>query len=156
LMENAPWYFEDLILGEVYETRSREISQRDVENFGEVEGARTSTHRDPQAGKESLWGKMTVHGLLTLSISFGLAVDPRFYPTALALLSVSWTFHAPAVVGDELRVRWHISEKKLTRNPARGIVVRSLEVLNQEDVIVASGTVVNLWARRPDAGCDDS
>jgi acyl dehydratase len=150
-MEIRPWYFEDWIIGEVYETPPRKVAEHDVANFGEVEGAKTATHLDPEAARGTVWGKMTLHGLLTLSIAFGLAIDARFSGTALALLSVSWTFHAPAFVGDELHVRWYVAEKRPTRNPARGILVRSLEVLNKDDVVIASGAVVNLWARRADA-----
>lgn len=151
-MSGERWYFEDWIVGEVYKTPRRKITQSDVLNFAEVEGAKTATHLDPEAAKSTMWGKMTIHGLLTLSAAFGLAIDSRFQDTALALLSVSWTFHAPVFIGDELRVQWSIVEKKPTRDPARGILIRALQVLNSEDILVCSGTVVNLWARRPNDG----
>ena len=35
----------------------------------EIDGADGRMHRDAQYAKETVWGKLTVHGLLTLSIA---------------------------------------------------------------------------------------
>jgi acyl dehydratase len=70
-----------------------------------------------------------------------------FEGTALAFLDLTWQFHAPVVVGDSIRVRWWVSEKRETSKPERGVITRSIDVL-VGDVKVCSGTMTSLWSRR--------
>jgi acyl dehydratase len=70
-----------------------------------------------------------------------------FEGTALAFLDMTWKFHAPIVVGDSIRVRWWVSEKRETRKPERGVITRSIEVYDG-DVLACTGTMTSLWSRR--------
>jgi acyl dehydratase len=142
-------YFEDWALEEVYETPARKISVRDVEAFGAIEGSKSPMHLDPNYASQTIWDRMTVHGLLTVSIAAGLmGASGRFDGTAMAFMELNWRFHAPVYVDDEIRVCWWVSDKRPTRNRSRGVITRSIEVLNQDDVRVCSGTMVTLWSRR--------
>jgi acyl dehydratase len=151
LVTGTGLYYEDWEIGHRYETRARTITIADIEHFGEVEGAKSPMHLDPEYAKQTIWGRMTIHGLLTMSVAAGMMGESGlFYGTALAFLNLTWAFHAPAFVGDELRVRWWVSDKKPTSKPSRGIVTRTIEVVNQDDLVVCSGTMATLWSRRED------
>jgi acyl dehydratase len=145
-----PLYFEDWEIGKVYETAARTMTRRDFELFAEVEGHKAAMHLDEEyATQHSVFGRLTAHGLLTLGMSAGLMGDMGLFDgTALAFLSLTWEFHAPVCLGDAIRVRWWVSSKRPTSKPERGVVVRDMEVLNQDDVKVASGTMTTLWSTR--------
>jgi acyl dehydratase len=144
-----PHYYEDWVIGHVYETRVREVLESESRLHAEIDGADGAMHRDPEYAKQTVWGKLTVHGLLTLSIASGLMQEMGLFDgTALALLDIGCRYLAPVSVGDQIRVRWWVEELKPTKQPERGIVTRRFDVLNQNDEIVSSGHATALWKRR--------
>jgi len=147
-----PLYYEDLELDRIYETAAREVTRHDFELFAEVEGHKAAMHLDEEyATKHSVFGRLTAHGLLTLGMSAGLMGDMGLFDgTALAFLSLTWEFHAPVCLGDQIHVKWWVSSKRPTSKPGRGVIVRDMEVLNQDDLKVCSGTMTTLWTMRSD------
>lgn len=144
-----PHYFEDWEIGRVYETGSRTITQEDVDHFNVVEGYASDLHNDPEVAKSSIFGDVTVHGLIILVIASGLMARMRMFDgPALAFLGLNWTFLDPARVGDTLSVRWWVGSKRLTSKPGRGIIVRNIEVLKQDGKIACTGEMTSLWACR--------
>ncbi|MGH2947709.1 MAG: MaoC family dehydratase [Solirubrobacteraceae bacterium] len=146
----TPMYYEDWEIDRIYETASRPVTQELAERFGEIEGAQSPLHLDEEyARTQSVFGRLTVHGLLTVSMAAGMMGEMGMFDgTALAFLELSWKYHEPVCVGDTISVRWWVSEKRPTSRPERGVVVRSIEVVNQDDVKVCSGTMTTLWSRR--------
>jgi acyl dehydratase len=61
--------------------------------------------------------------------------------TAIAFLEVSsWKFEAPLFIGDTIRVKIRVAEKKPSRSKSdRGIVKLFLEVVNQDGQTAQSG-----------------
>jgi acyl dehydratase len=149
-MATTPLYYEDWELDRVYETREREITEADASHFAEVEGAKAPMHLDEEYAKaHSVFGKLTVHGLLTVSMAAGLMGEMGLFDgTALAFLNLTWDFHEAVCVGDRIRVRWWVSEKRPTSKPERGVIVRTMEVLNHDGVKMCSGTMTTLWSMR--------
>ena len=147
-------YYEDWEIGKRYETRPRAVTLDDVTRFGEIEGSKSPMHLDPEYAKQTVWGRMSIHGLLILSIATGLMGESGlFHGTALAFLGLTWDFRNAVFVGDQVRVRWWVSEKRPTSKPGRGVLTRSIEVLNQEDVVCCTGTMSTLWSIR-DTGAE--
>ena len=143
-------YYEDWVLGQVYETPPRVVSEADAAHFGEIEQYRGPLHNDPEAAKASIFGEMTVHGVLPIAMAFGMMGAMGLYDhSALAFLGMSWRYHGPIRVGDALRVRWSVRERRPTSRPGRGVIVRDVEVVNQDEVKVCSGDITSLWAFRP-------
>ena len=102
-------YYEDWVIGQVYETGPRAVTEADVVHFGEVEQYRGPLHNDPEAAKASIFGDLTVHGVMPIAMSFGMMGAMGLYDhSALAFLGMSWKYHAPVRVGDTLRVRWWV------------------------------------------------
>jgi acyl dehydratase len=145
-------YYEDWEVGKVYETRARTVTLEDVNGFGKIEGSMSPMHLDPEYAKQTVWGKMSIHGVLTVSIAAGLMGESGLFSgTALAFLDLTWQFRNAIFVEDQVRARWWISSKKPTSKPGRGLLTRSIEVLNQDDVVCCTGTMTTLWSMR-DAG----
>jgi acyl dehydratase len=146
----TPMYFEDWQVGHVYETAEREVSLELARRFGEIEGSQSPLHLDEDyARNESVFGALTAHGLLTISMAAGMMGEMgMFEDTALAFLGMTWQFHAPIVIGDRIRVRWWVGEKRETRKGDRGIVTREMEVL-VGDTVTCTGTMTTLWKKRP-------
>ena len=143
-------YYEDWVPGRLYETAPRTVTQADVDHFGEVEQHRGPLHNDPEAAKSSVFGDLTVHGVLPIAMAFGMMGAMGLYDhSALAFLGMTWKYHAPVRVGDTLKVRWSVREKRLTSKPGRGVIVRDVKVVNQKDELVCSGDLTSLWAFRP-------
>jgi len=147
-----PHFYEDWVIGKVYETGSRTITQSDMDHFGHVEGHRSPLHNDPEFAKETIWGALTVHGVLIIAMASGLMGRMQMFDgAALAFLGMTWKFLGPVMVGDTLRVRWWIKEKRPTSKPGRGVIVREIQVLNQNDAIVCTGDMTSLWSMRTPA-----
>ena len=146
-------YYEDWEIGKVYETAEREVTQRDAELFAEVEGHKAPMHLDETYAREqSVFGKLTVHGLLTLSMATGMMGEMGLFDgTALAFLDMTWKFQEPVCVGDRIRVRWWVASKRPTSKAGRGIIVREIEAINQDNAKVCSGTMTTLWSMRSES-----
>lgn len=144
-----PMYFEDWKIGEVFETAERVVTSELAHAFGEIEGSKGALHLDEEfARTQSIFGALTAHGLLTLSMAAGMMGESgMFEGTGLAFLDLTWKFHAPVVIGDSIRVRWWVASKKETSKPERGVITREIEVYNG-DVLACTGTMTSLWARR--------
>lgn len=143
-------YYEDWEIGKVYETAEREVTPHLAELFGEIEGHKAPMHLDEEYAKtQSVFGKLTAHGLLTLAMTAGMMGEMGLYDgTALAFLGLTWTFHEPVCVGDTIHVRWWVSSKRPTSKPDRGIVVRDMEVMLADGTKACSGTMTTLWTIR--------
>lgn len=145
----TPKYFEDWEIGEVFETAEREVTVELARRFGEIEGSQDPLHLDEEyARTQSVFGALTAHGLLTVSMAAGMMGEMgMFGGTALAFLDLTWKFHAPVVIGDRIRVRWWVADKRETSKPDRGVITREIEVLVGETK-ACSGTMTSLWSRR--------
>jgi acyl dehydratase len=145
----TPLYYEDLEVGRIYVTGRREVTPALVGAFAAVEGGGGALHNDPASAPTSIWGQMTVHGILTVSIAVGLmTATGLFEGTVLAMLETTCRFPAPLSVGDEVQVKWWIGSKRLTAHPSRAVVVREFAVLGRGGTTVCEGSVTSLWAAR--------
>lgn len=68
----------------------------------------------------------------------------------LAMLGIDdWRFLRPVKFGDTIHVRMTIVEARERSKPDRGILRRSVEVLNQRGESVQEGHITSLCLRRP-------
>jgi acyl dehydratase len=135
-------YFNDWTISEEFSTPTRTITETDVVMFAAMSGDYNELHTSAEATRHNQFGQRIAHGLLVLSISHGLLFRTGFLDqTAIAFLSVdNWKFQAPVFFGDTIRVKFKVSDKKESKSKAdRGVVTLSLEVVNQNDVVVQSG-----------------
>ena len=143
-------YFEDFQLGDVVLTPARTVTQADVMDFARLSGDFNPLHTDPEFARGTPMGRPVAHGLLALSIATGLSADTgQLTGSALAFLGLDeWRFKAPVFYGDAIRLRWMVTDKRLASNGKAGVLKRTLEIINQDDTVVQSGTFTTLVRTR--------
>ena len=73
--------FEDLELGDTFNTPSREIQLEDINHFADFTGDHFYAHTDEEAARKNpFFDGRVAHGYLIVSFAAGLFVDPDFGP----------------------------------------------------------------------------
>jgi acyl dehydratase len=141
-------YWDEIAVGEEYESPGRTVTETDIVLFAGVSGDYNVLHTDAEFMKASSFGERIAHGLLGLSIQAGLLTRAMPPYATLAFGALRWKFKAPIKIGDTIRVRARVTTKKETR-PDRGLVVLHRTVLNQRDEVVQEGETDLIVERRP-------
>lgn len=133
-------YYEDLEVGEEFLTPGRTITEADVVTYAGFSGDYNPLHTDEEFARTTVFGRRILHGPAAFCIATGLVARLGLVDgTALAFLGMTWDLKAPVFIGDTIRVRERVLEKRLTRKPGRGIVTFEVEILNQRGESVQSG-----------------
>src|SRR5215218_426752 len=122
-------------------SQGRTITDADILAWAGLVHDFTSLHVDAELMRESLFGRPIAHGYIALNLSIGLFFPEhrQWYAPDGQDASVGWTqvrFLAPVFVGDTLRCRRTVA----ATDPAAGEMTHLVEVLNQDDVVVVSGS----------------
>lgn len=142
-------YFEDIQVGDEYVSPGRTVTEADIVAFAGLSGDYNVLHTDAEYMKTSIFGERIAHGLLGLSISSGLGARAVVRPFAtIAFLGLRWRFKGPIKIGDTIKVRMRVSEKKETSKPDRGIITVQRSVLNQRGELVQEGDTELMIERR--------
>lgn len=140
LARSGGLYFEEFAVGDVTESVGRTITEADVVNFAALSGDWNLIHTDAEYSKAQMFGQRVAHGLLVLSIASGLAVRLGFMEdTVIAFRGLEWKFARPVFIGDTVRLRVTVDEKKVMARLGGGLVNFKLDVLNQKDEVVQRG-----------------
>lgn len=136
-----PYFFEDLSVGQEFETARRTVTETDLMVFAMLSSDWNAVHTDALAAGESEFGGRIVHGALGLMITTGLLQrSGMFEGSAVALLSFSdWVFDRPLRVGDTVFTRLRIAGLRRTSREDRGVINRELELVNQDGDVVQHG-----------------
>src|SRR3954453_3017 len=125
LISTTAKYFDDLDLGQTWETAARTITETDVVVFACWSGDNNPLHVNAEFAKSTQFGRRLFHGPGALSVAFGLEAALGWKAgTAIAFLSFDhWKMRAPVFIGDTLRVREEVTElKPSSSKPDRGVV----------------------------------
>lgn len=145
-------YFDDLIVGDSYQSPGRTVTEADVVNFAGVSGDFIQLHTDAEYCKDTHFCKRMAHGLLGMSIASGLSTRTDLIAgissTVIALLGMDWKFKAPIFIDDTIHVVLEVIEKRETSQPDRGIVVLARHIVNQHGDIVQQGQTPLMIRRR--------
>ena len=146
-------HFEDLRVGDRLTTHRRTVTEADIVNFGCISGDHFYAHFDEEAAKDSLFGKRVAHGYFVVSAAAGLFVDPAPGPVLANYGLENLRFIEPVGIGDTIQARVTVKkkiakEKRPDEDRATGVVVWDVEIVNQEDEIVALYDVLTLVERR--------
>lgn len=139
-------YFEAFAVGQTFVTSARTITETDIVNFAGMSGDYNQIHTDAHFAAQEGFGQRVAHGLLTMSIATGLAVQSGFIDgTVIAFREISgWKFSLPVFIGDTIHVHLEIMETKAMRRLGGGAVTLKVDVLNQEEKVVQRGSWVML------------
>ncbi|HEX2619662.1 MAG TPA: MaoC/PaaZ C-terminal domain-containing protein [Phototrophicaceae bacterium] len=141
------YYFEEIELGQIMHSQGRTITEADIVNFGNVTGDFNPLHFDAEMMKTSMFGQRIAHGMLVLSFAVGLGNQlGATLGTVLAFKGVNIEFRRPVFIGDTIRLRTTVTEKRESSKQPGGWVTQKVEVLNQRDEVVQEGSWSTLIA----------
>ena len=141
--------FDEIEPGLVFETGGITVTEGHILAFAGLSGDYNVLHTDAEYMKTSIFGERIAHGLLGLSISSGLGSRAVVRPFAtIAFMGLRWRFKGPIKIGDTIKVRMRVSDKKETSKPDRGIVTIQRYVLNQRGEVVQEGDTELMIERR--------
>ena len=142
-------YFDEIELGEEYESPGRTVTEADIVMFAGLSGDYNVLHTDAEFMKKSIFGERIAHGLLCLAIQSGLFSRATAPYATLALGGLRWKFKVPVKIGDTIRLQAKVIEKKDLEKPDRGLIVLERTVLNQRDEVVQQGQTDLIVQKRP-------
>ncbi|MGG5885703.1 MaoC family dehydratase [Falsiroseomonas sp. HC035] len=131
--------YEQVEPGLVIETGGITVTESHIIAFAGLTGDFFDIHMDDDYARDLGYPGRVAHGLLGLALCDGLKNRaPRKF-AAIVSLSWRWSFAGPILVGDRIAARITVLSKRLTRNPARGIVTMGFDLTNQRGEVVQKG-----------------
>jgi acyl dehydratase len=141
-------YYEEIEVGEQYESPGRTVTETDLVLFAGLSGDYNVLHTDAEFMKTSIFGERIAHGLLGLAIQSGLfSRSTKAYAT-LAFVGLRWKFKGPIKIGDTVRLRARVSAKRDGDKPDRGLITVQRTLVNQRGEIVQEGETDLLVEKR--------
>lgn len=131
--------FDELKVGDEWESPGRTVTEADVVNFAGVSGDFNPIHVDHHRALQEPFRKPVAHGLLGLAIASGLGTNAPRVDTMAFLCLLEWKFLQPIFFGDTIRVRTRVASLETRARGRRGIVTWHRSLLNQDDQTVQEG-----------------
>src|SRR5205814_6575185 len=104
-MADARRYFDDIQVGEEYESPGRTVTETDIVLFAGLSGDYNVLHTDAEFMKTSLFGERIAHGLLGLAIQSGLFSRATQAYATIAFVGLRWKFKSPIKIGDTIHLQ---------------------------------------------------
>ncbi len=138
--------FSTLMLGETFNSDSREVTLEDIETFGHFTGDTFYAHMDDEAAKANpFFPGRVAHGYLLLSFAAGLFVQPDPGPVLANTGLDNLRFLEPVSAGDSIKVRLTVKHKT-PRNDEYGEVRWHVTLTNQKSEAVAEYELLTMNA----------
>ena len=138
--------FEDLSIGDRWQSEPRTIEIRDIEQFAQLTGDHDRLHTDEEFASQGPFGKPVAHGMLGMSILAGLSSTAPLVQTAALIEVRNWSFCKPIFPGDTVRAVTEVVDLK-SHGRRHGQVHWYRQLLNQKGEKVQEGTLVTLVMR---------
>jgi acyl dehydratase len=148
----APLYFDDVQVGQEWESLGRTVTQADIVNFAGLSGDFNPIHMDHEFCKTTVFRQPIAHGLLILAMGSGLGLQHPAMRTLAFLELKEWKFLEPVFIGDTIRMRTKVLAKEERSRGKRGVITWQRTIVNQHGKPVEDGiflTLVEGRARRP-------
>ncbi|MGL4419460.1 MAG: MaoC family dehydratase [Gemmataceae bacterium] len=142
-------YFDDVEVGQEWESGGRTVTETDIVNFAGFSGDFNPIHIDHDYAESTPFRRPIAHGFGVFSIASGLGVHTPPMRTMALLMVREWFFRMPVFVGDTIRVKTRVVEKILRGRGKRGEIIWYRGILNQEGKVVQEGHMVTLVECRP-------
>ena len=150
--ERVSKYFEDLEVGDTFHSpRSVHMTREDIVRFATEWDPQLYHINEDSAGSSSV-GEIFASAFHTLAISQKLAHESGFFEILPVVgLGISdIRMPKPVLVGDSVRVRVTVQEKRPSNSrPGQGVVTNLTELINQDDEVVLSFSLSELVRMRP-------
>jgi 3-hydroxybutyryl-CoA dehydratase len=132
-------FFDDIQVGQEWESHGRTLTQGDIVNFAGISGDFNPIHMDHEFAKSTPYRQPIAHGLLILSMASGLGVNSPSMRTLAFTMIKEWQFKGPVFIGDTIHVRTKVLEVESRARGRRGVITWSRQVVNQAGKIVQEG-----------------
>jgi 3-hydroxybutyryl-CoA dehydratase len=131
--------YDQITPGLVFETGGITVGEAHILAFAGLTGDFFDIHMDEDYARDLGYPGRVAHGLLGLALTDGLKNRAPVRFAAIVSLNWRWSFTGPILIGDRIHARIAVLSKRLTKNPARGIVTLGFELLNQRSEVVQKG-----------------
>jgi 3-hydroxybutyryl-CoA dehydratase len=142
------WTFDDLVVGDEWETPRRTVTETDVVLFAGLSGDFNPLHVDHSSSQSGPFGRPVAHGLLGMSIATGLVSQAARIDTLALLAILEWRFLRPIAFGDTIHAVSRVESLEAHANGRRGVVTWQRRVLNQDGLLVQEGRTQTLVRAR--------
>jgi acyl dehydratase len=144
-------FFDDLAIGDEWESPGRTVTEADVVGFAGLSGDFNPLHLDHEAARSGPFGKPVAHGLLGLAIASGLASHSPRVETLAFLEIKEWKFLHPIQFGDTLRVITQVHALDPRARGRRGVVTWHRRLIDHQGKILQEGLTQTLVRGRAPA-----
>jgi len=131
--------FEQIEPGLSFETGGITVTEGHITGFAGLTGDFYDIHMDDEYARALGYPGRVAHGLLGLALCDGLKNRAPIRFAAIVSLNWRWSFTGPILVGDRISARIIVLSKRMTKNPARGIVTLGFDLVNQKYEVVQKG-----------------
>jgi acyl dehydratase len=139
--------FEEFEIGFTRCSGGRTITETDIVLHAGQSGDFYPHHMDAEWCKTQPFGQRIAHGTLVFTIGVGQTAG-EINPLAMTYGYEKLRFPKAVFIGDTIRTRVTVTEKRDHKRPEFGIVVEKVEVLNQRDECVMACEHLLLVKRR--------
>ena len=130
--------FNEFEIDEVITSPARTITDAHILAFSGISGDFNPLHTDDEFCKGTPQGVRIAHGALTLTISAGL-FNRYVDGTCIAFLELGAKYLKIVCPGDTIHIKARVKSKKLSSKGGKGVVVFSVETINQNGDVVLEG-----------------
>jgi acyl dehydratase len=120
-------------------SRTRAVSERDIELFTELTGDRNPLHYDAGAAAASRFGGIIVQGGVTSGLLNAVVAEDLPGPGTV-FLHVDWDFKAPVRPGDEITAEVEVLEAR----EDKPLTKLRTTIVNQDGTVVLDGSAL-VW-----------
>jgi acyl dehydratase len=142
------FYWQDLVVGQAFDTWRRTITEADLVNFIGCTGMLEAIFIEEGYAGGAIKGR-PVPSALTYTIIEGFILQSMIQGTGLAMLELTQKIHGPVCVGDTIGARIVVTAVRPTSKHDRAVVTSDIEVVNQHGACVMTYTATRLLAGRP-------
>lgn len=143
------FYWQELEVGQRFQTFRRTITETDIVNFISVTGMLEAIFIDTTFEHGAMKGR-PAPGALTYGIIEGFVMQSMVQGTGLAMLEVHKKALAPVVAGDTVWAEIEVTDIRPTSKHNRAVVTSRIDVKNQHGTDVMTYTAVRMLAGRPE------
>ncbi|QYU70725.1 MaoC family dehydratase N-terminal domain-containing protein [Leptolyngbya sp. 15MV] len=131
--------YEQIGIGLAFETGGITVTEGHILGFAGLTGDFFDIHMDDDYARALGYPARVAHGLLGLALTDGLKNRAPVRFAAIVSLGWRWSFAGPILAGDRIAARITVLARRVTKNPARGIVTLGFDLLNQRSEVVQKG-----------------
>ena len=143
-------YWDDVEVGQRFQTLGRTITETDIINFVSATGMVEEMFTNIEyIQSESSMGARPVPGSLVFCTAEGLLMQSTMQRTGMAFLECDLRILKPTLAVDTVHVECEVVEARATSRPGRGLMRTFNKVVNQRAEVVATYNPLRMVKSRP-------